>query len=78
MQSQTDAILDHLKCGKSITHREAEHLFGCTRIAARVNDLRRAGYDIRTNMERHNKGRHARYWLPSEQHHNFVLMWDER
>ena len=37
--TQTAAIRAHLESGKTITHKQAEKLFECTRVAARVNDL---------------------------------------
>jgi hypothetical protein len=39
--SQRDAILRHLKENPyhPITHLEAQHLFGCSRLAARVQEL---------------------------------------
>ena len=33
------------------------------RLAARIHELRAAGYDIRTTMEDHEGGKHARYRL---------------
>ena len=41
MASQCDMVLDHLKNHGSISHREAEELYGIARLAARINDLRR-------------------------------------
>lgn len=45
MSHMTDAFDYILKHG-SITHREAEAAFGCSRIAARVCDLKDIGVDI--------------------------------
>ena len=49
MQSQVDAILDHLRSGP-ITPLDALHHFGCFRLAARINELRRDGHAIRTDL----------------------------
>ncbi len=48
--SQRDQVLAWLRRGKSITHRQAEYLFGCSRVAARVGELRERGYAIVTDM----------------------------
>lgn len=45
--TQSERILRHLQeCGP-ITAAEAMEMYGCCRLAARVSDLRRAGYPIR-------------------------------
>ena len=49
-ESQATAILAHLKAGHTLTPREALNLFQCNRLAARIRELREAGYDIRTDM----------------------------
>lgn len=59
--TQTDSILIHLKSGKSITPLEALELWGCFRLGARVNDLRREGYEIETEIIEQNGKRFARY-----------------
>ena len=49
-QSQREQILQYLKNGNSITQMEATEMFGCTRLAARINELRDAGYPIKSKM----------------------------
>lgn len=49
-QSQRDLILQYLESGNSITQMEAIEMFGCTRLAARINELRDAGYPIKSKM----------------------------
>lgn len=66
------AILYHLKQKGEITQNEASNLYGCTRLAARIYEFRRAGYIIDTILEEHvnrygKKGKHARYVLAKEQ-----------
>ena len=39
-QTQTKAILAHMKSGKSITALDALHQFGCLRLSARIHDIR--------------------------------------
>lgn len=46
MRGQRNAILNHLKSGKSITSKEAFELYGITRLSAIIHDLRRMGYPI--------------------------------
>lgn len=59
--SQCDQILAHLKRGKPLTPGGAMMLFGCYRLAARIQDLRHRGYAI--DVERVESGgkRFARY-----------------
>lgn len=46
IESQRQQILAFLQKGNTITHRKAEALFQCTRLAARLHELRRMEYDI--------------------------------
>ena len=64
--SQANAILAHLE-GGPITDNDARELYRCNRLAARINDLRKRGHQIRTDMEPHRGGRHARYSLEPRQ-----------
>lgn len=50
MRGQRNAILNHLKSGKSITSKEAFELYGVTRLSAIIHDLRNMGYAIHTFM----------------------------
>jgi hypothetical protein len=64
--SQRDAILRHLKENPyhPITHLEAQHLFGCSRLAARVQELRRMGHDVKSRMVETPSGKRvAEYWI---------------
>lgn len=47
-QTQRDLILSHLKQGAALTQVEALNLFGCMRLAARIEELRDAGEPIVT------------------------------
>lgn len=49
--TQSCQILAHLKRGESITSLEALNLYGSLRLAARVSELRKQGYDIKTKFE---------------------------
>lgn len=47
--TQGEQILAHLKAGNTITPLDALAKFKCFRLAARIRDLRDAGYQIVTN-----------------------------
>ena len=49
-KSQKDLILAYLEQNGSITPLEAQKLFGCMRLGARIWDLRRDGYEIQKEM----------------------------
>ena len=40
-QSQNDSILAHLRSGGTLSQVDAYHAFGCTRLSARIYDLRK-------------------------------------
>jgi len=48
--SQSDQILIYLQAGNKLTPADALKKFSCLRLAARVHDLRQAGYDIRDDL----------------------------
>ncbi len=50
--TQCDAILRHLKRGKTLTPLQALKAGFGLRLSARILELRRAGYDIKTRMVR--------------------------
>lgn len=57
--SQNARILDHLLAGKSLTQLQAIRLFNCTRLASRINDLKKEGWDIDCKMvKNHNTKTH--------------------
>ncbi len=62
--SQIDDILAYFESGRSLTQEEARTLFSCSRLAARVWDLRQAGHLVRKRMVRDPDGRLvAEYYL---------------
>ena len=57
-------LIAYLKQGYGITPIEALHLFQCNRLAARIRDLRRDGWDIKTEIVTTSSGKRvARYTL---------------
>ena len=69
MKSQKQEILDYLKTGKGLTQLSCTNKFRCTRLSARILDLKNDGHIIQTIMvSRRNKrtGRntwYAEYYL---------------
>lgn len=62
--SQRDSILIYLQAGNEITDIEALRLFQCRRLAARILELRKEGYDIKSRMRPLMSGKRvAEYWL---------------
>lgn len=45
-KNQKDQILEHIEKYGSITPLEAQRLYGCMRLGARILDLRKDGYEI--------------------------------
>lgn len=66
--SQKLAVLELLQTGQSITQDEARGQFGIMRLASRVDELRREGWDVVTEMVHagENGARVARYSLGEE------------
>ena len=54
--TQNDMVLSHLQKGLTLTPMQALTRFRTSRLAARVNDLKRAGHDIQKVMIRTNTG----------------------
>lgn len=59
--TQTEQIKQHLESGESITPLDALQTYGCFRLAARIDELRKAGLDIQTVKETRNGKSFARY-----------------
>ena len=64
MPSQNQKILDHLRNRGPITPMDALKLYGCFRLAARINELRRMGIVIKTHKA---AGGYAIYSIPWNQ-----------
>ena len=48
--AQTNEILKYLETGRTITALDALKLFGCQRLAARIYDLKKRGYQFKTKL----------------------------
>jgi len=63
--SQSAKVLYHLQNYGSLTAIEALELFACFRLAARINDLKKAGHDIQMEMKTLKNGKKiAVYSIP--------------
>ena len=66
--SQNKQILTHLKEVGDLTSLDALTLFGCLRLASRINDLRNDGHVISTTPAYTRKGKRiARYFYQGEE-----------
>lgn len=61
--TQTDRILKALQSGQKLTPMAALKRFGCFRLAARVYELRRKGYDVVATTVKRSGKHHAAYSL---------------
>lgn len=61
--SQSHDIYHHLYNIGALTALEALKLYGCFRLASRINDLRREGHNITTITIENNGKRYASYIL---------------
>jgi HAMP domain-containing protein len=52
-----------LEKGNKLTSLEALNLFACFRLAARVQELRDVGHEVKSQLIRINGKRIAEYWL---------------
>lgn len=61
-RTQVEKILAHLLAGGSVTALEALDRYSCSRLAARIGDIRGLGYPIRAEMVALDNGKRvARY-----------------
>ena len=64
--SQNQAILQYLQAGYALTQLDALRMFGCARLAARINDLRMRGAWILTETVVKDGKRFARYRMGAQ------------
>ena len=50
--NQNDMVLNHMKVFGSITQQDAGEMYGIMRLGARIGELRKAGYAIKTVTEK--------------------------
>ena len=61
--SQTNRILNYLQKGYKLSPLKVLRLFSCFRLASRINEIRQAGFKVKTNMIKRNKKTYANYCL---------------
>lgn len=61
--SQTTAILKALQSGDKITPLDALKRFGCFRLAARIEEIRKLGHDVKVSTVKSGENRIAEYSL---------------
>ena len=49
--NQNEIVLTHMKLYGSITPKDADEMYGIMRLGARINELRKQGYGIKTDTE---------------------------
>ncbi|MEB3489881.1 helix-turn-helix domain-containing protein [Pasteurella multocida] len=49
-KAQSAQILKALKNGEKLTHLDAERRFNCLRLGARIYELKKRGYEIKSQM----------------------------
>ena len=65
--TQENEILNYLKLGNTLTPLESLRRFSCMRLASRVSDLKKKGYNIKMRMVHGDNGkRYAQYYMPPE------------
>ena len=75
--TQSDRILSALERGAAISPLTALERYGCMRLAARIDELRRAGHNIKTTMVHEKTGkRYALYYIPIEPEQR--ALWGDR
>lgn len=65
-ETQFRNILAALKRGEKITALDALKRWGCFKLATRIFEMKRAGYDIRTRMIKEGEKHFAEYYLNKE------------
>lgn len=61
--SQAEMILAYMSKGNPLTSLSALHIFGCFRLAARIYELRKEGYEIQERKVERNGKHYAEYQL---------------
>jgi hypothetical protein len=61
MATQTEQIRAHLLEHNAITPLEALDKYGCFRLAARIKELRNAGFSVHSTIVKNNGKRYCRY-----------------
>jgi hypothetical protein len=63
LKSQREKILKDLQAGYKLTQLDAYRLYGCTRLSARIYEIREQGYPVKTEFIKRNDATFARYYM---------------
>lgn len=76
--TQSDLILNHLKEHNGITSWEAIKEYGCTRLSARIHELRKRGIEIinKNTYSRNRYGQNIRYVRYCLKEKEKISFWD--
>jgi hypothetical protein len=66
-ETQKNKIREYIETGQKLSAMEALKLFGCARLAARINEFRKSGMNIKTELVTDNKKTFAIYQLNKEE-----------
>ena len=61
---QATAILAAMLAGETLSPMDAMKLCGSWRLAARIGELKQAGWNVRRGLVTENGRVHASYWIP--------------
>lgn len=79
MESQNKQIKEYLDHGNKITSLDALEMFGCMRLASRINDLKKQGMQIGSKtVVAPNGKRYSQYFAlsPEGNKNQMSLIWD--
>ena len=79
MESQNKQIKEYLDHGNKITSLDALEMFGCMRLASRINDLKKQGMGIGSKtVVAPNGKRYSQYYAlsPEGNKNQMSLIWD--
>lgn len=65
--TQEYCLLNYLLSGNSLTALEALQRFNCFRLSSRISDLKKKGYDIKSETITLPSGKHvSKYWIQTK------------
>ena len=68
--TQVEQIIAYMETHNGITSMDAFFEFSITRLAARISDAKKMGYNIESVPEKYNGKTYARYFLKKEEQPN--------
>lgn len=65
IMTQVEQVIAYMETHNGITSMDAFYEFGITRLAARISDAKKQGYEIESTTEKFNGKYYSRYFLRS-------------